>query len=372
MSNDTCYSESIRRSSGCRIIAEAGVNHNGSLPMALKLIDVAAEAGADSVKFQTFKATSVISQFAPKAEYQQSSTGKEGGQLEMVRKLELSFADHHVLLGHCKKRDIEFLSTPFDVESARFLVRGLGLEEVKIPSGEITNAVLLYEIARLGKPVILSTGMSTLGDIENALGVLAFGYLNDGQRPSKDAFIAAYVSDAGQTVLAEKVTLLHCTTEYPAPFEDTNLRAMEELRNAFGLPVGLSDHTDGIAIAIAASALGATIVEKHFTLDRTLAGPDHKASIEPVQLSAMVAGIRQVTMALGNGRKRPTLPELKNMPIARKSLVAACPIRAGDLLTEANIAIKRPGGGVSPFEYWRVLGCPAGRDYCKDEALDDV
>lgn len=372
MNNDKPYPKSDDCSSRCRIIAEAGVNHNGSLPMALELIDVAAEAGADAVKFQTFKATSVISQFAPKAEYQQSSTGNEGGQLEMVRSLELSFADHHVLIEHCKNRGIRFLSTPFDVESARFLVRDLGLEEIKIPSGEITNAVLLYEIASHGRPVILSTGMSTLGDIEKALGVLAFGYLNNGQQPSKNAFATAYVSDAGQAILAEKVTLLHCTTEYPAPYQDTNLRALEVLRLAFGLPVGLSDHTDGIAIAIAASALGATIVEKHFTLDRMLAGPDHKASIEPEQLGAMVAGIRQVTMALGNGRKRPTISELKNIPIARKSLVAARPIRAGELFSEANIAIKRPAGGISPFEYWTVLGRLAGRDYCEDEALDDV
>lgn len=370
MSNDARNLSTSNLAPRCLIVAEIGVNHNGSLSSALELIDAAVEAGADAVKFQTFKAESVISRFAPKAEYQKSTTSSNESQLDMVRKLELTFDDHRSLVQHCVNRGIQYLSTPFDIDSARFLISELQISQVKIPSGEITNAILLHEVARLGRPVILSTGMSTLSEVENALGVLAFGYLGLAQRPSVEAFKEAYASDAGLAVLVDKVSLLHCTTEYPAPFEDINLCAMGTLRSAFGLQVGLSDHSEGIAIAIAARALGAVIIEKHFTLDRTLPGPDHHASIEPPQFEAMVTGIRQVEMALGDGRKRPTFSELKNIPIARKSLVAARPIRSGDMFSESNVAAKRPGDGVSPYKYWAMLGRTANRDYEEDEALD--
>lgn len=354
----------------CLIIAEAGVNHNGSLGMALKLVDAAADAGVDIVKFQTFKAEAVVSRFAPKAEYQLGTTDSAESQLDMVRRLELTRDDHRQLMQHCELRNIGFLSTPFDVASARFLVEELGLDQLKIPSGEITNAILLLAVARLACPVILSTGMSTLGEIEDALGVLAFGYLNLEGQPSRDAFRQAYVSDEGQATLRSKVTLLHCTTEYPAPYSDVNLAAMDTLRYAFGLPVGFSDHTDGIAVPIAAVARGATIVEKHFTLDRTLAGPDHLASLEPGALTAMVAGIRQVEAALGDGLKRPSASEIKNVSVARKSVVAARHIKSGELFCEENLTSKRPGNGISPMDFWQWQGRRASRDFKEDEPIE--
>ncbi len=358
------------RAGRCLVIAEAGVNHNGSLDMALKLVDAAADAGADIVKFQTFKAEAVISRFAPKAEYQIGSTGSGESQLDMVRRLELTHEDHRHLMRHCESRNIGFLSTPFDVASARFLVEELGLGQLKIPSGEITNAILLLAVARLACPVILSTGMSTLGEIEDALGVLAFGYLNLGMLPSREAFRKAYVLDRGQAKLLSKVTLLHCTTEYPAPYADVNLAAMDTLRGAFGLPVGYSDHTDGIAVSVAAAARGAAIVEKHFTLDRALPGPDHLASLEPEALTAMVAAIRQIEEALGDGLKRPSASELKNMPAARKSVVAARNIKTGETFCEDNLASKRPGTGISPMDFWQCLGRRASRNFAEDEPIE--
>ena len=351
------------------IIAEAGVNHNGSLDMALRLIDAAAEAGADAVKFQTFKSEAVISRFAVKAEYQTKTTGGDESQLEMVKKLELDNAAHRALVEHCAKRGIQFLSTPFDLQSVDLLVDELNVPLLKIPSGEITNAPLLLKISRTGKPVIMSTGMSTLGDIENALGVLAFGYTQKDATPSRDAFIQAYFSAAGQAALRCKVTLLHCTTEYPAPIEEVNLRVMRTMGHAFGLPVGYSDHTEGITIPVAATALGATVIEKHFTLDRNLPGPDHKASLEPEELAQMVKAIRQIEVALGTGAKIPAPSERKNMPIARKSIVAARDISAGEELNEGNLTIKRPGNGTSPLFYWDVLRTTARRDYRQDEPI---
>ncbi|MBM3273016.1 N-acetylneuraminate synthase [Candidatus Kaiserbacteria bacterium] len=351
------------------VIAEAGVNHNGSLDLALQLIDAAQQAGADAVKFQTFKSEAVISLAAPKADYQISATGKEESQLDMVRKLELSGNDHRRLLAHCRTRGILFLSTPFDPGSADFLVRELDVPLLKIPSGEITNAPFLLHIARLGRPVILSTGMSTLGEVEMALGILAFAYLGIPGTPSQRAFLDAFASDAGQEVLRKKVSLLHCTTEYPAPFDQVNLRVMDTLTAAFGLPVGLSDHTPGIAIPIAAVARGARIIEKHFTLDRSLPGPDHMASLEPGELTAMLAGIRQVEAALGDGHKRPTAAEQGNQTIARRSLVAACKVAAGETWSSENLTCKRPGSGISPLRYWEYLGKPAIRDHRADELL---
>ncbi len=353
------------------IIAEAGVNHNGSLDMAKRLIDVAADSGSDAVKFQTFKADEVISMHASKAKYQIQHTGANESQLEMVRKLELSEADHVALIAHAKSRGITFLSTPFDLPSLHMLTHGFDMEIIKIPSGEITNAPFLLEIARMGRDVILSTGMSTMDEVEAALGVLAFGYCTpEIRKPCDEAFAKAFASEAGKSVLRRKVSLLHCTTEYPAPYADVNLKAMESMRQAFGLLVGLSDHTQGIHIPVAAVALGARIIEKHFTLDRKMIGPDHAASLEPAELTDMVCAIRDVEAAMGDGVKQPSPSELGNRDIARRSLVAARPIHAGDILKLEDITAKRPGTGLSPFEYWDCLGKAAIRDFGIDELID--
>jgi N-acetylneuraminate synthase len=351
------------------IIAEAGVNHNGSLQMARDLIEVAAAAGADAVKFQTFRADKVISRFAPKAEYQTATTGAGESQLEMVRRLELDEAAHAQLWAHCRENRIEFMSTPFDPESVDLLVK-LGVTRLKIPSGEITNAPLLLKIARTGLPLIMSTGMATLGEIELALGVLAFGFRHKVEKPSPIAFKAALSDNLGYRLLQELVTLLLCTTEYPAPLEEVNLQAMDTLGAAFHLPVGYSDHTPGIAVAIAAAARGARVIEKHFTLDRSLPGPDHRASLEPEELREMVRSIRQVEAALGTGIKLPSPAEQKNLLVARKSLVAGRFIKKGETFNEENITTKRPGSGISPLYYWDWLGRVAERDYLPDEILD--
>ena len=344
------------------------MNHNGSLEMAKRLVQVAAEAGADAVKFQSFKAERLVSLSAPKAEYQCLATDGAESQFEMLRKLELDEAAHEILLQLSKSLGIEFLSTPFDAESVDLLAGRLDLRLIKIPSGEITDAPLLLKIARTGKPVILSTGMSSLGEVEEALGVLAFGYSGCAD-PSIAAFRAAYRSGEGQDMLRAKVTLLHCTTEYPTPFADVNLRAIDTLRNAFGLPVGFSDHTAGITMPIAAAARGAVIIEKHFTLDRALPGPDHQAALEPGELKQMVAAIRAVEQALGTGIKHQAPSELKNMSAARKSLVAAAPIAAGEPFTAESLAVKRPGNGLSPMRYWEMLNSKAARDYAADEVI---
>lgn len=351
------------------IIAEAGVNHNGSVERALELVDVAASAGADVVKFQTFRAERIIASHAPKADYQKATTGTTESQLEMVRRLELDLKTHRRLIERCRERGIAFLSTPFDAPSVDLLVGELGLKTVKIPSGEITNGPLLLHIARTQSKMILSTGMSTLGEIEEALGVLAFGLLGGGRSPSRQAFQEAYFSDKGQEALQEKVTLLHCTTEYPAPFEEVNLKVIETLRRAFCLPVGYSDHTEGIAVPIAAVALGATVIEKHFTLDRSLPGPDHRASLEPEELEEMVCAVRQTEEALGHSKKCPTPRELANRDVARKSLVAAKAIEKGALLSTGNITAKRPGNGLSPMVFWDLQGHLSPSDYVEGELL---
>jgi N-acetylneuraminate synthase len=348
------------------IIAEAGVNHNGSLEMAERLIQVAAEAGADAVKFQTFRAENIISRYAPKAAYQQATTDPAESQLKMIRRLELDRSSHEALLACCRRRNCEFMSTPFDRESVDLLVQ-LGVNRLKVPSGEITNAPLLLKMARTGLPIIMSTGMASLGEVEAALGVLAFGYLDYPERPSLAEFHRAWRE--GHGALREKVTLLHCTTEYPAPFEEVNLRAMETLVTAFGLPVGYSDHTPGLAIPIASAARGAVVIEKHFTLDKGLPGPDHQASLEPSELTAMVQGIRQVEVALGSSCKLPAASELKNREVARKSLVAARSIRKGERFSEENLTCKRPGNGISAVCYWDWLGRVAGKDYQPDELI---
>lgn len=357
------------QSSGVYIIAEAGVNHNGSLDIAKKLIDVAVEAGIDAVKFQTFKADKIVTQIAPKAEYQKKTTNNTETQLDMLKKLELDEEDHRQLIEYCRYKGIDFLSTPFDVGSLELLAIKFDLPMLKISSGEINNALLLLKAAMTGKSIILSTGMSTIGEIESALAVLAFGYIRSNVRPSMKAFQEAYFTEKGQQILKEKIFLLHCTTEYPAPFGDVNLKTIDTLRVAFNLPVGLSDHTPGIAVPIAAVARGAKIIEKHFTLDKKLPGPDHKASLEPNVLKEMVESIRQVEKSLGGSVKIPAQSELKNKDIARKSIVASCQIRKGEYFTEDNLTVKRPGNGIAPIYYWDLLGKISNKDYTKDEVI---
>lgn len=328
------------------IIAEAGVNHNGSLETATKLVDAAAEAGADMVKFQTFSANQLVTTSARKAEYQNQTTDALESQHDMIRKLELSREMHEELIAYCRLCDIEFFSTGFDTQSIDMLLE-LGLDRFKIPSGEITNLPNLRHIGHYGKPVILSTGMANLGEIEAALDVL---------------------EESG--VHRKQITVLHCNTEYPTPMEDVNLQAMLSIGEAFGVAVGYSDHTLGIEVPIAAVAMGATVIEKHFTLDCTLPGPDHRASLEPEELKAMVQAIRNIEKALGDGIKRPSPSEVKNKPIARKSLVSAIAIRAGECFTDTNLAVKRPGTGISPMRWDEVIGRTAMRDFEVDELIE--
>ena len=327
------------------IIAEAGVNHNGDLALARQLIDVAAVAGADLVKFQTFTADRLATRTAQKADYQNRTTTSTESQHEMLSRLELTDAMHHELIAHCATRKIGFFSTGFDIESVDLLVRH-GQNHFKIPSGEITNLPYLRHIGRLGKSVILSTGMANLGEIEAAI----------------DALEAAGTPRA-------MLTVLHCTTEYPTPMAEVNLRAMLSIHAAFGVAVGYSDHTQGIEVAIAAVAMGATVIEKHFTLDRNLPGPDHKASLEPAELNAMVAAIRNIEVALGDGIKRLTTSEARNRPVVRKSLVASRAIKSGALFTAENITAKRPATGISPMRWDEVIGKAALRDFGADELI---
>lgn len=346
------------------IIAEAGVNHNGDEKLAFELVDAAHQAGADIVKFQTFKAKNLVTAQAKQAEYQITNTQKQESQLAMLSRLELSYDAHHQLVKHCESLGIEFLSTAFDSESLDFLVNDLGLIRLKIPSGEITNAPLVLEHARTGCDLIVSTGMATLSEVEAVLGVIAFGYISDeSSQPSEQAFQQAYASEQGQKALKQKVTVLHCTTEYPAPMEEINLKAMDTLGRAFELPAGYSDHSAGITIPIAAVARGAVLIEKHFTLDNNMEGPDHKASLEPSELRAMVSAIRQVEVALGVGVKSPTVSEVKNKAVARKSLVAAKAIQVGDRFNDENLTIKRPSTGMSPYRYWDLVNKPATKMY---------
>lgn len=326
------------------IIAEAGVNHNGHLALAKSLAEAAKGAGADYVKYQTFQPQSLVSRKAKKAAYQKQMTDESESQLSMLQRLALSFEAFRELKSHCDSLGIGFLSTPFDLESIDFLA-SLDMPFWKIPSGEITNLPYLWKLARTGKPIVMSTGMCEMGEIGAALEALR----KNGAGP---------------------ITLLHCNTEYPTPYTDVNLRAMQTMRDTFNLPVGYSDHTLGIEISVAAAALGAAVIEKHFTLDRNMEGPDHKASLEPQELKAMIAGIRHVEQAMGSGEKTCSQSESKNISIARKSIVAACFIRNGEMLTEDNLTTKRPGGGVSPMEWFSVLGRRAERDYEADEPIE--
>ena len=322
------------------IIAEAGVNHNGSLALAKQMVDKAVWAGVDCIKFQTFKSESLVNKTAKKAEYQISNTGNNDSQFNMLKKLELSYNDFTELKRYCEEKGIMFLSTPFDLESIDFLAN-LGMKIFKIPSGEITNLPYLREINTYKKDVILSTGMATLEEIQDALNVL------------KDC----------------KVSLLHCTTEYPCPYDSVNMRAMLTMGKKFNLPLGYSDHTQGIEIPIMAVSMGAEIIEKHFTLDKNMEGPDHKASLEPNELKTMTDSIRNVENAFGNGIKQPQESEKKNIQIARKSIVAKCNIKKGDIFTEKNLTCKRPGTGISPMMWDKILGQTAEKDYKEDELI---
>lgn len=351
------------------VIAEAGVNHNGSLDLARRLVDVAAEAGADIVKFQTFDAAQLVTATAAKAEYQTTNTGEGGSQMAMLRKLELPKDAHHDLVKHARQRGIRFMSTAFDARSLEFLAT-LDMPAIKIPSGDITCAPLVLQASRLRRPLIVSTGMSTLAEIEQALGVIAFGLTSDREPACKADFTAAYRSVEGLRALEANVTLLHCVTQYPAPAQSVNLLAMDAMAAAFGLPVGYSDHTAGIDIAIAAVARGARIIEKHFTLDRNMPGPDHAASLEPAELTQMIRSIRNVELALGSPLKRPVAEELPNIPIARRSIIAARRIEAGEVFTADALTWKRPGQGVSPLEYWDLLGRKARRAFERDELIE--
>jgi N-acetylneuraminate synthase len=342
-------------STRCLIIAEAGVNHNGHIDIALDLVDRAADAGADVVKFQTFRSSELASGSAPKAGYQQRSTQASESQLDMLRRLELSQSSHHAILKRCEERGIGFLSTPFDLPSLDFLTKDLRQTRVKLGSGELTNGPLLLAAARSGASIILSTGMSNLSEVEEALGVLGYG-ITGGLAPCRAAFANVLHDAATWEVLRERVTLLHCTTEYPAPVEEINLRVLATLRHAFGLSVGYSDHTLGNTVSFAAVALGATVIEKHFTIDRSLPGPDHAASLEPGELIDLVRGIRSIEQALGTGIKQPGRAELQNLVVARKSLTAARNLPAGHVLTEADICTKRPGAGISAMDFWDAQG----------------
>ena len=327
------------------IIAEAGVNHNGSIELAKQLIDVAVEAGVDAVKFQTFKAENLVSKSAQKAEYQKETTDNKESQFEMIKKLELDVDTHYELIEYCNSKNIMFLSTPFDLDSIELLDK-LGLEIFKIPSGEITNLPYLRKIGALNKQVILSTGMADIGEIEDALDVLI---------------------DAGTT--KEKITVLHANTMYPTPMEDVNLRAMVTIGDTFDITYGYSDHTLGIEVDIAAVAMGAQVIEKHFTLDKSMEGPDHKASLEPYELKVMVKAIRNIEIALGSKVKKPSKSEKSNMEVARKSIVAKCTIQKGELLSEENLTVKRPGNGINPMRWDEIVGTVSQKNYEVDELI---
>lgn len=330
------------------IIAEAGVNHNGSVEIAKRMIDKAVEAGADVIKFQTFKSEKLVSKSAKQAEYQKRNiaNAENDSQLDMLKKLELTESDHNELMDYCAKKQIRFFSTAFDMESIDYLY-SLHVGLWKIPSGEITNYPYLKKIAQLGEPVILSTGMCEMEDVEAALKVLTDNGLNK-----------------------DKISILHCNTEYPTPFKDVNLLAMNELKERFGVKVGYSDHTKGIEVPIAAVALGAEIIEKHFTLDRNMEGPDHKASLEPDELKAMVSAIRNIELALGDGHKTVSESERKNIVVARKSIVAAKNIKAGEVFNENNLTVKRPGNGISPMDWENVIGKTAKKDFVEDQLIE--
>ncbi len=351
------------------LIAEAGVNHNGSLSMALELVDAAADAGADIVKFQTFKTESLVSKEAPKAPYQTANTGVGGSQHEMLRALELSRDDHKAIFERCRTKGIGFLSTPFDPASLWFLVKELSLPLLKLGSSEVTNGPLLVDAGRSGSNIILSTGMATLADVKLALSAIAFGMLGNSEYPTAKSLAASLFSASKSGFLRKRITLLQCTTAYPTPPKDINLSAMQTMAETFKIPVGFSDHSEGYAITLAAVALGAVVIEKHLTMDRSLPGPDHLASIEPRTFAQMVRDIRVVEQSLGDSSKIAVASEMQNMPVARKSLVATTTIAIGAEFSEGNVAVMRPGTGRSPFDYWRIMGRAAKRGYEAGELI---
>ncbi len=352
------------------IIAEAGVNHNGDLSLAKELVDIAVDAGADFVKFQTFTAEEVVSTHAEQAEYQSRNTGISQSQLDMIKKLELAKADFIELYKYCKKSKINFLSTAFDIKNLNFLIKECRIPCIKIPSGELTNAPFLYEIGKLRLPLILSTGMANLDEIGQALAVLSYGWSRNNEPSSVQQCFDYYATDEGRNILNDKINILQCVTEYPAPYKDTNLRAMQTIAQKFKVATGLSDHSKGIHIPVAAVAMGATIIEKHYTKDRNLPGPDHKASLEPNELKDMVQFIRDTENAMGDGIKRPQQSEIKNIAIARRSIVASETIKKGEIYTNNNITCKRPGDGKTAMLYWDMLGQKCLSEVEKDQVVD--
>lgn len=353
------------------IIAEAGVNHNGSLKMAKELVKVAKESGADAVKFQTFKAENLVTKQAQQAAYQVENLGKASSQLAMLKKLELTYEEFVELQSFCQTEQIEFLSTPFDFESVDFLLDEIAIETVKIPSGELTNAPFIHYIATKRKPIILSTGMATVEEIHEALAFIAYGYARPLEPVVLEQVHAFYRTEEAKEALKKYVTLLHCTTQYPAPMDSINLNAMNELEKIFNISIGLSDHSEGINVPIAAVSIGAKVIEKHFTLDKTLEGPDHIASLNPAELKSMIKGIRDVERALGNGIKKPTSVEIQNRIPVRKSLVAKTPIKIGEVFTTDNLTVKRPGLGIEPSKYWTYIGQTASKSYDEDALIDE-
>ncbi|MFJ7408993.1 MULTISPECIES: N-acetylneuraminate synthase [unclassified Lysinibacillus] len=353
------------------IIAEAGVNHNGSLKMAKELVMVAKKAGADAVKFQTFKAENLVTKQAQQAAYQVENLGEASSQFAMLKKLELTYEEFIELQSFCLTEHIEFLSTPFDFESVDFLLDELNIPIAKIPSGELTNAPFIHYIATKRKPIILSTGMATVEEIHEALAFISYGLVKSKDPVTLENVYNFYATEEAKEVLKKYVTILHCTTQYPAPMDSINLKAMIEMEKTFQLPIGLSDHSQGIHIPIAAIGMGATVIEKHFTLDKTLEGPDHLASLNPAELQAMTKGIRDIERALGDGIKKPTPIEIQNRIPARKSLVAKSLINEGEVFTPDNLTVKRPGLGIEPSKYWTYIGKRASKSYNEDELIDE-
>lgn len=362
--------ERVRVSDDVFIIAEAGVNHNGDVATALEMIEVAAAAGADAVKFQTFRADALVTSTVGRPEYQSRNLGADGSQAAMLRAVELPDESYALLSARACDAGVEFMSTAFDEASLDFLIDEVGIGRIKIPSGELTNTPFLVRCAQRRLPMLVSTGMATMDEVRLALDAIAFGLLHESDPRSLDDMLGCSAGSSGQHALAESVILLHCTSDYPTAPEDANLRAMLSLRSEFGVEVGYSDHTLGIEMSVSATALGASAVEKHFTLSRTMAGPDHSASLEPGELAELVRAIRAVSAGLGSGRKEPTDAERRVAPLVRKVLVASRAIGAGQVLGPDDVVAKRAGEGVSPHRYWELLGTRAPRDYDVDDVLE--
>ena len=353
-------------------IAEAGVNHNGNFNLALKLVDIAVDAGADAVKFQTFKSENLASKLAAKANYQKKTTNINQTQLEMLKSLELKDKDYFKLKNYCKLKKIDFLTTAFDEDSLMFITKKLKVKTLKIPSGEITNGPLLLAHGLTGLDIILSTGMSSIKEIRDALGVIVFGYINRNKKkitPSKKSFMHALNSKEGKNLLKKKITILHCTTEYPAPIEDINLNAIFDIANNFDTSIGYSDHSSGELVSLVAASMGVKLIEKHFTLNKNMSGPDHKASLNPVELKKLIIKIRKIEKIKGLNIKKAYKSEIKNISIARKSLIAGKDIKFGNMFTKINLTSKRPGTGKSPMNYWHYIGKKSKKNYKKDEVI---